>query len=164
MLKATEAFQKVQKLNNELKNQVGTESQYVSQHGNYLTFCSIIQQEPLRQENQRIVSENNKLHLEVIKLKEELQFSNGDMRTTLKQLEGEKSDLLFLTAQKDKKIHELEGQVMQMRDKLQEALQTTQYKKSTEIQKIFSKGNDASDVSAQFSISNTLGQGEKLSG
>jgi len=46
---------------------------------------------------------------------------------------------------------------MQMRDKLNQALQTTQYKKSTEIQKIFSKGNDVEDVSAQFSISNTLG-------
>jgi regulator of replication initiation timing len=48
MLKATEAFNKLKKINEELKSQVG---------GNT---------EPLKQENQRIMSENSQLHLEVI--------------------------------------------------------------------------------------------------
>jgi regulator of replication initiation timing len=48
MLKATEAFNKLKKINEELKSQVG---------GNT---------EPLKQENQRIMGENSQLHLEVI--------------------------------------------------------------------------------------------------
>ena len=57
---------------------------------------------------------------------------------------------MFLTAQKDKKIQEMEKTLAEMRQKLQVALQTTQYKKSTEIQKVFGRGKDVEEVSAQF--------------
>lgn len=56
-------------MNDELKRQVGNESKY---------------QEPLKQENERIMQENNMLHLEVIRLKEQSQSSGGDMYQNLK--------------------------------------------------------------------------------
>jgi len=68
----------------------------------------------------------------------------------VKQLEAEKEDVQFLATQKDKKIRELEQQLLDMRQKLSAALQQTQYKKSTEIQKVFSRGKDVEDLSAQF--------------
>jgi len=42
MLKATEAFNKLKKLNDELKNQVGSESQYVSELYELFNFISIV--------------------------------------------------------------------------------------------------------------------------
>jgi regulator of replication initiation timing len=69
MLKATEAFNKIKKQNDELKQQLGSESQY---------------QEPLKNENHKIVAENNQLHLDVIRLKEELEYSAGDLRHKVK--------------------------------------------------------------------------------
>jgi hypothetical protein len=37
-------------------------------------------------------------------------------------------------------------------------LQSTQYKKSTEIQKVFGKGKDVDELSAQFHLSEALDQ------
>ncbi len=56
LLKTTEGFQKLKKLNEELKSQSQSDSTYL---------------EPLKRENERIVRENNELHLQVIRVKEE---------------------------------------------------------------------------------------------
>ena len=68
----------------------------------------------------------------------------------LKQLQGKNTDLQFLSQEKENRIQDLQKQVNEMRQKLGEALQTTAFKKSTEIQKVFSAQKDADDVSAQF--------------
>ena len=104
------------------------------------------------------MAENGQLHLEVIRYKEELQAATQDLKMHNKKLETERTDLIFLTEQKDRKIADLERTVTEMRQKLGEALQSTQYKKSTEIQKVFSKTKDVEDLSAKFQISNTLEQ------
>ena len=77
---------------------------------------------PLKNENQKIVDENNQLHLDVIRLKEELEQSGGSLRIRVKQLEGENTDMVYLTNQKDKKIQEMERSVQEMKQKLQQAL------------------------------------------
>jgi len=51
----------------------------------------------LKNENHKIVAENNQLHLDVIRLKEELEYSAGDLRHKVKKLEGENADIVFLT-------------------------------------------------------------------
>ena len=66
--------------------------------------------------------------------------------------------MIFLTNQKDKKIQEMERTLAEMRQKLQRALQSTQYKKSTEIQKVFGKGKDVEELSAQFQLTGSLDQ------
>jgi hypothetical protein len=66
--------------------------------------------------------------------------------------------VIFLTNQKDKKIQEMERTLAEMRQKLQQALQSTQYKKSTEIQKVFGKGKDVEELSAQFQLTGSLDQ------
>jgi hypothetical protein len=80
------------------------------------------------------------------------------MRVRVKQLESENADMVYLTNQKDKRIQEMEKNVVEMRQKLQQALQSTQYKKSTEIQKVFGKGKDVDELSAQFHLSGALDQ------
>lgn len=94
----------------------------------------------------------------MIRLKEELEQSGGDLRVRVKQLESENADMVYLTTQKDKKIQTMEKSVSEMRQKLQQALQSTQYKKSTEIQKVFGKGKDVDELSAQFHLSTALDQ------
>lgn len=64
------------------------------------------------------MAENNQLHLEVIRLKEELEQSGGDLRLRVKQLESENADMVYLTNQKDKKIQEMEKNVVEMKQKL----------------------------------------------
>ena len=51
-------------------------------------------------------------------MKEEINASGGDLRHKNKQLEGELSDVVFLTNQKDKKIQEMERTLADMRQKL----------------------------------------------
>lgn len=72
MLKATEAFNKLKKINDELKSKVGAETSSVS-----CSECDVVQQEPLKKENEHLMAQNNQLHLEVISLKEQLDSSQG---------------------------------------------------------------------------------------
>jgi hypothetical protein len=62
------------------------------------------------------MKENSQLHLEVIRLKEEVQRA-GD-KTRVAQVENELNDVLFLSGQKDKKIQEMERNLADMRVKL----------------------------------------------
>ena len=47
-----------------------------------------------------------------------------------------------------------------MKQKLHQALQSTQYKKSTEIQKVFGRGKDVDELSGQFQLSGALDQNQ----
>ena len=100
------------------------------------------------------MQENSQLHLELIKLKEQTQTGAQDKRH--KQLQSEFDDLCFLTSQKDRKINELESQCNEMRQKLSMALQATQIKKATEVQKVFGKEKDVDDYRATFEVTNIL--------
>ena len=59
----------------------------------------------------------------MINVKEESEQKEISMKARFKQLENEKTDLQFLTNQKDFKIQELDKTVMEMRSKLEKALQ-----------------------------------------
>lgn len=89
------------------------------------------------------MAENNQLHLDIIKCKEDFQAETLDMKNQIKQLQSENQDVQFLCQQKDNKIVELDRQLNEMKKKLQMALQSTQYKESSEIQKAFGRDNSA---------------------
>lgn len=84
------------------------------------------------------------------------QNDNQGVNSELKTLKSQNDDLQFLATQKDKKIKDLELQVMEMRQKLSDALEATKYQKSTEIQKVFNHVKDADDYRARFDITNPL--------
>lgn len=55
--------------------------------------------EPYRNDNARVVRENNELHQQLIKLKESSEMRTRDLKATLRRLEHENADLKFLNTQ-----------------------------------------------------------------
>ena len=70
LLKTTEGFQKLKKINESLQSQVSNDNLYY---------------EPLKKENERVVKENNELHLRVIQLQEDLEARDTTYKAKLKQ-------------------------------------------------------------------------------
>ena len=66
---------------------------------------------PLKKENERVVRENNTLHLEIIKAKEEVEARENKWRAAIKALENERADLRFVITQKDFRQQQLETEV-----------------------------------------------------
>ena len=69
LLKTTEGFQKLKKINESLQSQVSNDNLYY---------------EPLKKENERVVKENNELHLRVIQLREDLEARDTTYKAKLK--------------------------------------------------------------------------------
>lgn len=81
LLKTTEGFQKLKKMNEALQSQVSNDNMYY---------------EPLKKENERIVKENNELHMKIIHLQEELEQKDVTFRSKLKTAQTERADLQFV--------------------------------------------------------------------
>ncbi|XP_034736787.1 centrosomal protein of 135 kDa isoform X2 [Etheostoma cragini] len=64
--------------------------------------------EPYRAENARVVRENNELHLELLKLKEEKDRASRELKAHIRKLDHETSDLKFLNNQYVHKVRCLE--------------------------------------------------------
>uniref|UniRef100_A0A1A8CEH2 Centrosomal protein 135 n=1 Tax=Nothobranchius kadleci TaxID=1051664 RepID=A0A1A8CEH2_NOTKA len=64
--------------------------------------------EPYRTENARVVRENNELHLELLKLREEKDQTTRELKTRIRKLDHETSDLKFLNNQYVHKVRCLE--------------------------------------------------------
>lgn len=65
------------------------------------------------------------MHLQVIKLREELESKTHEFQRRIEELESENNDSSYLSGQKDKKIKEMESQLVVMRQKLAEATSQT---------------------------------------
>ncbi|ETE64800.1 Centrosomal protein [Ophiophagus hannah] len=76
--------------------------------------------EPYREENARLTRENNELHLEVLKLKEQLEEQVKDLKATLRKFEHENSDMKFLNNQYIHKMRSLEKENKAKTDKIQQ--------------------------------------------
>nr|XP_020459149.1 centrosomal protein of 135 kDa isoform X2 [Monopterus albus] len=93
--------------------------------------------EPYRAENSRVVKENNELHLELLKLKEEKDRVTRELKTHVRKLDHETSDLKFLNNQYVHKVRSLEKdskakaeRIQQLQEKnLQAVVQTPGGKK-----------------------------------
>ena len=70
-----------------------------------------------------MVNENNKLHLQVIKTKEEREAGELQWRNTLRQLQDECQDLKFLVDSKDQRIRNLEQDQVKLKTQMQKTLE-----------------------------------------
>ncbi|NWT98620.1 CP135 protein, partial [Urocynchramus pylzowi] len=76
--------------------------------------------EPYKTENARLTRENNDLHLEILKLKEQSDRHVKDLKATLRRVEHETTDLKFLNNQYIHKIKILEKETKAKTEKIQQ--------------------------------------------
>uniref|UniRef100_A0A8C2TGX2 Centrosomal protein 135 n=1 Tax=Coturnix japonica TaxID=93934 RepID=A0A8C2TGX2_COTJA len=76
--------------------------------------------EPYRTENAKLTRENNELHLEVLKLKEQSDHYIKDLKASLRKVENEAADLRFLNNQYMHKIKLLEKESKAKTEKIQQ--------------------------------------------
>ncbi|NWR07610.1 CP135 protein, partial [Paradoxornis webbianus] len=76
--------------------------------------------EPYKTENTRLTRENNDLHLEILKLKEQSDRHVKDLKASLRRVEHETSDLKFLNNQYMHKIKVLEKETKAKTEKIQQ--------------------------------------------
>ncbi|XP_053314564.1 centrosomal protein of 135 kDa [Spea bombifrons] len=81
-------------------------------------FDSVI--EPYKTENARLVKENNELHLELLKTKEESDRFIKDLKASLRKLEHQTADLKFLNNQYVHKIRSIEKDSKAKSEKIQQ--------------------------------------------
>lgn len=75
--------------------------------------------EPYSKDNARLVQENNGLHQQCIKLKEEVEISAKELKARILKLEHENSDLRFLNNQFVHKVRGLENEAASKTDTIQ---------------------------------------------
>ena len=95
LIKTNEGFQKLKKISEIQKTELESEKQATL---------------PLRSENQKIVNENNSLHREMIKIKEEIDKKEVKFETAIRKLNEEKDEMKFLIQQKDIAIKSSESE------------------------------------------------------
>ncbi|KAK2568024.1 Centrosomal protein of 135 kDa [Acropora cervicornis] len=76
--------------------------------------------EPYRSDNAKLVKENNELHLQLIKLREETDQVIRDLKTSVRKLEHENADLKFLNTQYVHKVKALEKENKTKTDRIQD--------------------------------------------
>ncbi|XP_071786802.1 centrosomal protein of 135 kDa-like isoform X1 [Asterias amurensis] len=74
--------------------------------------------EAYRSDNAKLVRENNDLHLQLIKLKEDTDVSIKDLKASLRKLEHENADLRFLNSQFVHKVRALEKEAKTKGDRI----------------------------------------------
>ncbi|CAF1264939.1 unnamed protein product [Adineta steineri] len=75
---------------------------------------------PYKNDNARLVKENNDLHLELIKCREQLDHHVKDFKSQLRKLEHENADLRFLNTQYIHRLRSLEKESRQKDNKILE--------------------------------------------
>lgn len=88
-----------------------------------LSVSFLIQLEPLRKTNQRLIRENNQLHAEIIKKDEAEAEKEKKWGEKVRRAEGEASELRFLNTQQAHKIKAMEQEVARERKRVEELLQ-----------------------------------------
>ena len=77
---------------------------------------------PLQKENERLMKENNQLHLDIIQARELSEQVDLKWKAANRQLQNEVRDLRFLVEAKDVKVHALDRELAKMRAKLEKTL------------------------------------------
>jgi len=98
---------------------------YEKLHNNFKKLKSELEAEkkvclPLRNENMKLVKENNELHLEMIKLREDFERREISFTNSISKLDKEKQEIRFLVIQKDSHIKNIENESENLRKKLNE--------------------------------------------
>lgn len=89
----------------------------------------------MKKENERIVKENNQLHMEIIEAKETKEGQEKNWRETVRRLEHENDDLRHVAAQKDFRFKEMEEQLSKLKRKLENVMEKAYWPSQTEILK-----------------------------
>ena len=76
--------------------------------------------EPYRNDNARLVKENNELHQQIIRLKENLEQRVRELKASLRRLEHENADLKFLNTQYLQKLRTQEKESLSKTEKILE--------------------------------------------
>ena len=97
LIKTTEGFQKLKGENEKLKITASKFEQML---------------EPLKRENAKLLKENNDLHYEMIKVKEDCDYRESKWKNQINSLEGEKNDLKFVIQQKEANSKKLDDDVI----------------------------------------------------
>jgi len=82
-----------------------------------------------------VVKENNELHMQLIRLKEDAESKDSHFKSQLRQLQSEKEDVAFLAEQKDAKIRELDKAVLELKQKLDRAINKAYIPSASEVKK-----------------------------
>jgi hypothetical protein len=77
---------------------------------------------PLQFENERLVKENNTLHLQLIQQKEALDSVELKWKSSMRSVQNEAQDLVYLNSQKDIKLKEADNELLKMKSKLNKVL------------------------------------------
>jgi len=107
LVKAAEVIQSVRMKNEELLKELDSCKDLV---------------EPLKIENQKLLKDNNELHVEIIRVKEDIDKNSNSTFMTIKRLESEITDLRFTNQQKDKKLKDFEVEMYNLRSKHEELI------------------------------------------
>ncbi|XP_071951529.1 centrosomal protein of 135 kDa-like isoform X2 [Antedon mediterranea] len=74
--------------------------------------------EPYRSDNAKLVKENNDLHLQLIKVREDLDSTSKSLKSSIRKLEHENADLRFLNTQYVHKVRTVEKESKQKSDRI----------------------------------------------
>ena len=76
----------------------------------------------MKQENARLVRENNELHQQIIQVKEDAKQKENQYMLHLKSIEGQTQDLKFVNEQGQTRIRELEAENTALSKRLELAM------------------------------------------
>lgn len=91
--------------------------------------------EPYKQENSKLVRECNDLHIKLLKTKEDAERQHKDLKTQIRKLQSENSDLKFLSSQHLQLVKELE------KESAEKTLLILQLQNKTAPPVVITKGN-----------------------
>ena len=103
LIKATKAFKTIKLENERLENELRIQGDLVL---------------PLRNENHKLLQDNNDLHKEIIDIKDKLEISSSTSNKNLQKSIENMEQMKFLVSQKNIKIKNLEFQVESLKTKL----------------------------------------------
>lgn len=88
---------------------------------------------PLQKDNERLVKENNALHMDIIKAREDLDKQDIQLKSALRQIQNENQDLRFLVDQKDLRIKKQEAELAKARERIEKVMAKTYHPSANEI-------------------------------
>jgi len=104
LIKTTEGFQTLKKANDELTTTANKTEQRL---------------EPLKKEIRLVLKENNDLHVEIMRVKEDLELKESKWNNTFKSLQDDKTDLKQVIHLKDINVSKLQEEIFNQRRKLE---------------------------------------------
>ena len=118
---------------------------------------------PLRNENMKLVKENNDLHLEMIKMREDFERKEITLKNSISKLDKEKQETRFLLKQKDTHINNLSKETEEIRKKFNEITEKIYGKNKKGIMNNQSTLNKIGEISSNININlNVIGKKQEI--